>query len=349
MALAAVAFAKATPRRQLMVATSSIGPGATNMVTAAAAAMANRLPLLSSPATPSRAAIPDPVLQQVEHFGAPSTTVNDAFRAVTRYWDRIVTPEQVAQSLPLAVETMLDPADCGPAFIGAAPGRPGRGLGLPGRALRAARARAAPAAARPSASSSAAAAALRTAQRPARSSPAAASTTRSPRTSCGRSPSATACRWSRRWPGRRASPPTIRPGSARSASRAATRPTGSPQRRTSSSRSAPACRTSRPARGPCSASAHGSSRSNAARFDATKHLSLPLVADAREGLAELSAALGDWRADGRLAVASARGEATSFRAFVAERTAPPEARRAPHVCAGRRRDQPPRGRRTTSR
>src|SRR5262249_25632053 len=62
--------------------------------------------------------IPDPVLQQVEHFGSPSTTVNDSFRAVTRYWDRIVHPAQVAQSLPLAVETMLDPADCGPAFIG---------------------------------------------------------------------------------------------------------------------------------------------------------------------------------------------------------------------------------------
>jgi len=118
MALAGVAFAKATRRRQIMVATSSIGPGATNMVTAAAAAMANRLPLLILSGDTFQSRIPDPVLQQVEHFGLPSTTVNDAFRAVTRYWDRIVTPEQVVQSLPLAVETMLDPADCGPAFIG---------------------------------------------------------------------------------------------------------------------------------------------------------------------------------------------------------------------------------------
>ena len=118
MALAAVAYAKAMRRRQIMVATSSIGPGATNMVTAAAAALANRLPLLLLSGDTFQSRVPDPVLQQVEHFGSPSTTVNDAFRAVTRYWDRIVMPEQVVQSLPLAVETMLDPAECGPAFIG---------------------------------------------------------------------------------------------------------------------------------------------------------------------------------------------------------------------------------------
>ncbi|HET7744897.1 MAG TPA: 3D-(3,5/4)-trihydroxycyclohexane-1,2-dione acylhydrolase (decyclizing) [Gaiellaceae bacterium] len=118
MALAGVAYAKAMRRRQIMVATSSIGPGATNMVTAAAAALANRLPLLLLSGDTFQSRLPDPVLQQVEHFGSPSTTVNDAFRAVTRYWDRIVAPAQVLQSLPLAVETMLDPADCGPAFIG---------------------------------------------------------------------------------------------------------------------------------------------------------------------------------------------------------------------------------------
>ena len=118
MALAATAYAKAARRRQIMVATSSIGPGAMNMVTAAGVAMANRLPLLmlSGDAFASRA--PDPVLQQVEHFGAPSTTVNDAFRAVTRYWDRIARPEQVLSSLPQALATMLDPGECGPAFLG---------------------------------------------------------------------------------------------------------------------------------------------------------------------------------------------------------------------------------------
>jgi 3D-(3,5/4)-trihydroxycyclohexane-1,2-dione acylhydrolase (decyclizing) len=118
MALAAVAFAKASRRRQIMVATSSIGPGAMNMVTAAAVAHANRLPVLLLAGDTFQSRIPDPVLQQVEHFDTPSTTVNDAFRAVTRYWDRITRPEQVVQSLPLAVETMLDPASCGPAFLG---------------------------------------------------------------------------------------------------------------------------------------------------------------------------------------------------------------------------------------
>ncbi len=118
MALAATAYAKATRRRQIMVATSSIGPGATNMVTAAGVAMANRLPLLLFSGDTFVSRIPDPVLQQVEHFGSPSTTVNDAFRAVTRYWDRVVSPEQLLQTLPQALATLLDPSDCGPAFIG---------------------------------------------------------------------------------------------------------------------------------------------------------------------------------------------------------------------------------------
>lgn len=118
MALAAAAFAKARRRRQIMVATSSVGPGATNMVTAAGVAHANRLPVLILSGDTFESRIPDPVLQQVEHFEAPSITVNDAFRAVTRYWDRITTPEQLVSSLPHAVATMLDPADCGPAFLG---------------------------------------------------------------------------------------------------------------------------------------------------------------------------------------------------------------------------------------
>ncbi|EYD76678.1 Epi-inositol hydrolase [Rubellimicrobium mesophilum DSM 19309] len=118
MALAAMGFAKAQRRRQLMVATSSIGPGATNMVTAAAAAHANRLPVLLLSGDSFASRVPDPVMQQVEHYGNPTATVNDAFRAVTRYWDRIALPEQIIGSLPQAVATMLDPADCGPAFLG---------------------------------------------------------------------------------------------------------------------------------------------------------------------------------------------------------------------------------------
>jgi 3D-(3,5/4)-trihydroxycyclohexane-1,2-dione acylhydrolase (decyclizing) len=118
MALAAIAFAKAKRRRQIMVATSSIGPGATNMVTAAGVAHANRLPLLILSGDTFANRRSDPVMQQVEHYGNPSINVNDAFKAVTRYWDRIVHPEQIIASLPQAVATMLDPADCGPAFIG---------------------------------------------------------------------------------------------------------------------------------------------------------------------------------------------------------------------------------------
>ncbi|MCY4206565.1 MAG: 3D-(3,5/4)-trihydroxycyclohexane-1,2-dione acylhydrolase (decyclizing) [Roseovarius sp.] len=118
MALAAIAYGKAKLRRRIMIATSSIGPGATNMVTAAAVAHSNRLPVLFLCGDTFSNRLPDPVLQQVEHFGCPSTTVNDSFRAVSRFWDRISHPAQILSSLPQAVSTMLDPAECGPAFIG---------------------------------------------------------------------------------------------------------------------------------------------------------------------------------------------------------------------------------------
>ena len=117
MALAALGYAKAKRRRQVMVATSSIGPGALNMVTAAGLGHANRLPVLLLAGDTFNNRLPDPVLQQVEHYGNPSVTVNDAFKAVSRYWDRITHPAQIINSLPQAIATMLDPADCGPAFI----------------------------------------------------------------------------------------------------------------------------------------------------------------------------------------------------------------------------------------
>lgn len=117
MALAAIGFAKAKRRRQIMVASSSIGPGALNMVTAAGVAHANRLPVLLLAGDTFVNRRPDPVMQQVEHYSNPTINVNDSFKAVTRYWDRIVHPEQIISSLPQAVATMLDPADCGPAFI----------------------------------------------------------------------------------------------------------------------------------------------------------------------------------------------------------------------------------------
>jgi 3D-(3,5/4)-trihydroxycyclohexane-1,2-dione acylhydrolase (decyclizing) len=117
MALAGIAYAKSMQRRQIMAVTTSIGPGATNVVTAAGVAHANRLPLLIIAGDTFVNRIPDPVLQQVEHFGSPSTTVNDTFKPVSRYWDRITSPLQIISSLPQAIATMLDPADCGPAFI----------------------------------------------------------------------------------------------------------------------------------------------------------------------------------------------------------------------------------------
>jgi len=117
MALAGIAYSKSIQRRQVMAVTTSIGPGATNVVTAAALAHANRLPLLILAGDTFVNRIPDPVLQQVEHFGSPSTTVNDTFKPVTRYWDRITSPVQIISSLPQAISTMLDPADCGPALI----------------------------------------------------------------------------------------------------------------------------------------------------------------------------------------------------------------------------------------
>jgi 3D-(3,5/4)-trihydroxycyclohexane-1,2-dione acylhydrolase (decyclizing) len=117
MALAAVGLAKATHRRQVGVATSSIGPGALNMVTAAGVAHANRLPLLLLPGDTFVNRAPDPVLQQVEHFGDGTATVNDAFRAVSRYFDRITRPEQLLSALPQVARVLTDPADCGPVTL----------------------------------------------------------------------------------------------------------------------------------------------------------------------------------------------------------------------------------------
>jgi 3D-(3,5/4)-trihydroxycyclohexane-1,2-dione acylhydrolase (decyclizing) len=117
MALAAVAFAKASFRRRFMACTTSIGPGATNMVTAAAVAHVNRLPLLLVPGDVFASRRPDPVLQQVEDFGDPTISANDCFRPVSRFWDRIARPEQLLSSLPAAFEVLLDPVNCGPATI----------------------------------------------------------------------------------------------------------------------------------------------------------------------------------------------------------------------------------------
>jgi 3D-(3,5/4)-trihydroxycyclohexane-1,2-dione acylhydrolase (decyclizing) len=117
MAHAAIAFAKAHFRRRLMACTSSIGPGATNMVTAAAVAHVNRLPVLFLPGDVFASRAPDPVLQQVEDFQDGTVSANDCFRPVSRYFDRITRPEQLLRALPRAVSVLTDPAACGPVTL----------------------------------------------------------------------------------------------------------------------------------------------------------------------------------------------------------------------------------------
>ena len=117
MALSGIGYARAMRRKQIFIATSSVGPGSTNMVTAAAVALSNRLPILLLPGDTFANRFPDPVLQQVENFYSPTETANDSFKAVSKYFDRITRPEQILSSLPQAVQIMLDQADCGPAVI----------------------------------------------------------------------------------------------------------------------------------------------------------------------------------------------------------------------------------------
>src|SRR6218665_1786806 len=117
MANAAVAFAKASFRRRFMAATSSIGPGATNMVTAAALAHVNRIPVLLLPGDVFANRAPDPVLQQVESFGDGTVSANDVFRPVSRYFDRITRPEQIIGALTRAMQVLTDPAECGPVTL----------------------------------------------------------------------------------------------------------------------------------------------------------------------------------------------------------------------------------------
>jgi len=117
MGFAAAAYAKYHLRQKFMFCTASAGPGTANLLTAAALCHANRLPMLMLCGDTFLTRLPDPVLQQLEHFGNPALGLNDGFQAVSRYWDRITHPAQVIQSLPAALATLLDPADCGPAFI----------------------------------------------------------------------------------------------------------------------------------------------------------------------------------------------------------------------------------------
>ncbi len=117
MAHAATAFAKSSNRRRMMAATSSIGPGALNMVTAAAVAHVNRIPILLLPGDVFASRLPDPVLQQIEDFGDGTTSANDCFKPVSRYFDRIMRPEQLIPAMNRAMNVLTDPAECGPVTI----------------------------------------------------------------------------------------------------------------------------------------------------------------------------------------------------------------------------------------
>jgi 3D-(3,5/4)-trihydroxycyclohexane-1,2-dione acylhydrolase (decyclizing) len=117
MAHTAIAYAKAKKRTRAMAVTSSIGPGATNLVTAAALAHVNRLPVLFIPGDVFANRRPDPVLQQVECFEDGTVSANDCLRPVSRYFDRISRPEHLLTALPRALATMTDPASCGPVTL----------------------------------------------------------------------------------------------------------------------------------------------------------------------------------------------------------------------------------------
>jgi 3D-(3,5/4)-trihydroxycyclohexane-1,2-dione acylhydrolase (decyclizing) len=319
MALAGIAYAKAMRRQQLMVATSSIGPGALNMVTAAGVAHANRLPILFLSGDTFQSRIPDPVLQQIERFDDPSATVNDAFRAVCRYWDRITRPEQLVRSLPLALETMLDPADCGPAFIGLPQDVQAEAYDYPARffepqlhELR-----------RPRPDRrelDAAVAALRAA--------------RKPLIVAGGGVHYSLAETELARFAEERGVPVVETVAGKSSLRfdhpcyvGPIGVTGSDQANRLAADAdvvlAVGTRLQDFTTGSWTVFGNEDLRLiglNAARFDATKHRGLPLVADVREGLTALDGTLGDWRADGAW---TARGtaEGADFRRFVADRVA----------------------------
>jgi 3D-(3,5/4)-trihydroxycyclohexane-1,2-dione acylhydrolase (decyclizing) len=318
MALAAVGFAKAMRRQRLMLATSSIGPGALNMVTAAGVAHANRLPVLLLSGDTFGSRIPDPVLQQVEPFDDGTATVNDAFRAVTRYWDRITRPEQVVRSLPLALETMLDPADCGPAFVGLPQDVQAEAYDYPARLFE------------PEVHE------LRR-QRPDRrqleAAAAALASARAPLVIAGGGVHYSLAEGDLARFVEARGLPVVETVAGKSSLRfdhpcyvGPVGVTGSDHANRLAAEAdvvlAVGTRLQDFTTGSWTVFANEGLRLiglNAARFDAAKHRALPLVADAREGLAELDAALGSWQADGAWRERAA-DEAAGFRRFVDEVT-----------------------------
>ncbi|WP_413286767.1 3D-(3,5/4)-trihydroxycyclohexane-1,2-dione acylhydrolase (decyclizing) [Bacillus mojavensis] len=117
MAHAAMAYSKQMLRRKIYAVSTSVGPGAANLVAAAGTALANNIPVLLIPADTFATRQPDPVLQQMEQEYSAAVTTNDALKPVSRYWDRVTRPEQLMSSLLRAFEVMTDPAKAGPATI----------------------------------------------------------------------------------------------------------------------------------------------------------------------------------------------------------------------------------------
>ena len=345
MAHAAIAFAKAMNRRRMMACTTSIGPGATNMVTAAAVAHVNRLPAPAAPGRHLRQPAADPVLQQIEVVGDPTATANDCFRPVSRYFDRITRPEQLVSALPQAVRVLTDPAECGPVTLCLPQDVQAEACDFP-RACSSAGPRGWRRPEPDRDELGAAAEALRHAERPLIVAGGGVKYSLASETLAAL-PSATACRWPRRRPARVRSPGTIRSISA------AIGVTGSTAantlaargRRGPGGRHAAAGLHHRIARAVQQRQADRSSMCQA--FDATKHDAQPLVADAQAGLSASSPALGDWRApsawtgpstrrSGRMAQDGRQGDCGTARQHAAER------------CAGARRRQPPDQPATTS-
>ena len=345
MALAAIGFAKAKRRRQIMIATSSIGPGALNMVTAAGTAHANRLPVLLISGDTFTNRLPDPVMQQVEHFGDPTITVNDAFKAVTRYWDRITHPAQILSSLPQAVAAMLDPADCGPAFLALPQDMQEIAFDYPEAFFEERTVDHPAAASGPAASSLEAAALLKTAKKPLLIAGGGVRYSLAEKV-VGEFAVKRGIPIVRDH--RRQGRPHPRPSGARRpdrhhrldlGQRAGGRGRRDPRRRHA------AAWTSPPARGQRSARRRSFISINAARFDAVKHRALAVVGDALETVTELDAALGAWRVDP--AHHDARQGPVQGMGRLARRASGADQRAGPDLRAGRPRRERGGGREAT--
>ena len=136
MVHAAVGYARHRDRMATFAVTASVGPGSTNMVTGAALATINRIPVLLLPGDIFATRVANPVLQELEDPTSLDVSVNDAFKPVSRYWDRINRPEQLPASLLAAMRVLTDPAETGAVTLALAAGRPGRGVRLAGGAVR---------------------------------------------------------------------------------------------------------------------------------------------------------------------------------------------------------------------